>query len=208
MTHHFADLMFTPQVKRLQTEQGSRAAYSRFEEAGRGADQLSAAEAEFIARRDSFYMATVSEIGWPYVQHRGGPPGFLKVLDEQTLGFADFRGNKQYVTVGALASEQRVSVILVDYPNQRRLKLLGRARVLDAKDDPTLLARLHNDAYPAKVERGVTIALEAFDWNCPQHITPRYTQAELADLLAPVNERLKALEAENARLRGARPATS
>ena len=204
MTHRFGALMFTPHVKALQEEEGSRESYARFEEPDAPArDRLEERETGFIAARDSFYMATVSETGWPYVQHRGGPPGFLKVLDDRTLGFADYRGNKQYVSVGNLATDDRVSLFLMDYPNQRRLKLLGHARAIDAASDPALLARLQ-DHYPAKVERGVIIALEGFDWNCPQHITPRFTEAELTEALAPIRARLAALEAENAGLKAAR----
>ena len=204
MTHRFSTLMFTPHVKAIQEEQGSRASYARFEAPGAPArDRLEEHEEAFIAARDSFYMATVSETGWPYVQHRGGPAGFLKVLDDRTLGFADYRGNRQYVSVGNLATDDRVSLFLMDYPNQRRLKLLGHARTIDAESDPALLARLQ-DHYPAKVERGIVIALEGFDWNCPQHITPRFTQDELAEALAPVRARIEALEAENAALRAAR----
>lgn len=142
-------------------------------------------------------MATVSETGWPYVQHRGDPPGFLKVLDDRTLGFADYRGNRQYVSVGNLLTDDRVSLFLVDYPNRRRLKILGHAR---ASDDAVTLKLLIDD-YDARVERGMIITLQGFDWNCPQHITPRFTEAELRDALAPVRERLRTLEAENAELR-------
>ncbi len=150
LTHRFGALMFTPHVKAVQEEQGSRASYARFEAPGAPArDRLEEREEDFIAARDSFYMATVSETGWPYVQHRGGPPGFLKVLDDRTLGFADYRGNKQYVSVGNLATDDRVSLFLMDYPNQRRLKLLGHARTIDAASDPALLARLQ-DHYPAR----------------------------------------------------------
>ncbi|MFA6116930.1 MAG: pyridoxamine 5'-phosphate oxidase family protein [Sphingomonas sp.] len=204
MTHRFGALMFTPHVKALQEEQGSRASYARFEAPDAPArDRLETREIDFIAARDSFYMATVSETGWPYVQHRGGPPGFLKILDDRTLGFADYRGNKQYVSIGNLATDDRVSLFLMDYPNQRRLKLLGHARTVDAESDPALLARLQ-DHYPAQVERGIVIALEGFDWNCPQHITPRFSEAELTEALAPIRARLAALEAENAALKAAR----
>ena len=204
MTHRFSALMFTPPVKALQEEEGSRASYARFEAPDAPArDRLEERETDFIVARDSFYVATVSETGWPYVQHRGGLPGFLKVLDDRTLGFADYRGNKQYVSVGNLVTDDRVSLFLMDYPNQRRLKLLGHARTIDAESDPALLARLQ-DQYPAKVERGVIITLEGFDWNCPQHITPRFTEAELTEALAPIRARLAALETENASLKAAR----
>jgi uncharacterized protein len=201
MTHRFAELMFTPQVKRIQEEEGSRASYARFAEPATPAnDRLTDRESSFIAARDSFYMATVSEIGWPYVQHRGGPAGFLKVIDDRTIGFADYRGNKQYVSVGNLVTDARVSLFLMDYPNRRRLKLLGHARAMDAAREPELLARLQDD-YSAKVERGIVITIEGFDWNCPQHITPRYTEAEIGELLAPVQAKIRTLEEENAALR-------
>ena len=209
MTHRFAELVFTPHVKALQAEDGSRASYARFEEPGFPArDRLTPKEAEFIAERDSFYMATVSETGWPYVQHRGGPPGFLKVLDDKTPGparteiaFADFRGNRQYVSVGNLNGQTQVSLILMDYPHQRRLKLLGHARTVSLQDHPETIARLQDAAYAAKVERGIVIQLEAFDWNCPQHITPRFTQAEIAQAAAPLWQRLHAAETERDTLR-------
>ena len=163
--------------------------------------EVGAEEAEFIAERDSFYMATVGENGWPYVQYRGGPKGFLRVLDASTLGFADFRGNRQYVSVGNLRADDRVSLILVDYPRRRRLKILGRARAVDAAQDPGIVAHLGDPAYRARVERGIVIAVEAFDWNCPQHITPRFTEAEIGAMAAPLVTRLREAEAERDRLR-------
>lgn len=196
MTHRFAALMFTPVVKSIQSAMGSRGTYERFEEPDAPPrDRLGTGESGFIAARDSFYMATVSETGWPYVQHRGGQHGFLKVLDEKTLGFADYKGNRQYVSVGNLLTEDRVSLFLVDYPNRRRLKILGRARIVDAQREPELLEALRDLDYDARVERGIVIALEGFDWNCPQHITPRFTEAEVAQATAPLIERLRVAEA-------------
>lgn len=196
MSLRFAELMFTPTVKGVQEQQGSRGAYERFEEPDAPArDRFTEGERAFIAARDSFYMATVSETGWPYVQHRGGPTGFLKVLDDQTLGFADYRGNRQYVSVGNLLNDDRVSLFLVDYPNRRRLKILGRARIVDLRAEPDILARLRDDDYDARVERGMIIRIEGFDWNCPQHITPRFTEAEIAAATAPLLARLRAAEA-------------
>jgi predicted pyridoxine 5'-phosphate oxidase superfamily flavin-nucleotide-binding protein len=178
MSRRYLELMFTPQVKAAQSEQGSRGAYSRLEAAGSTqSDPLGAVETAFIEARDSFYLATISETGWPYIQHRGGPPGFLKVLDEHSLGFADYRGNRQYISVSNLATNDRVSLFLMDYPNQRRLKLLGHARTIDTIHEPNLLARLR-DPYSARIEGGVLISVEGFDWNCPQHITPRFTEDE------------------------------
>jgi predicted pyridoxine 5'-phosphate oxidase superfamily flavin-nucleotide-binding protein len=155
----------------------------------------------FIAARDSFYMATVSENGWPYIQHRGGPPGFLKVLDEKTLGFADFRGNRQYISLGNIAADDRVSLILVDYPNRARLKILAHMAARDLAADPDLAARLTLPGYKGKPERAFLLHLENFDWNCPQHITPRFTMPEIETAVSPLRARLAALEAENQALR-------
>ncbi len=176
----FADIAFTPAVKALQEDAGSRASYARMEGAG---GNLGPREWAFLAERDSFYMASVSETGWPYVQHRGGPAGFLKVVDTDTIGFADFQGNKQYVSTGNLMNDDRVSLILVDYPNRQRLKLLGHVRFVDTEgspDDQAILEKLSLPDYRARVERGVLIKVAALDWNCPQHITPRYTLEEIA----------------------------
>ncbi len=147
--------------------------------------QLGQLETEFIAQRDSFYMASVSETGWPYLQHRGGPVGFMRVIDEQTLGFADFRGNRQYVSTGNFQINDRVSLFFMDYPNRRRLKLLGRVRLL-GEEETDLLSRMTMAEYRARIERGFIINVEAFDWNCPQHITPRYAQSEIDALVAPL----------------------
>lgn len=195
MTHRFARIAFTDSVKAAQERHGSRATYQRLEARGETPDELGPVEAEFIANRDSFYMATVSETGWPYVQHRGGPPGFLRVLGPRTLGFADFRGNVQYVTVGNVAKNDRVALILMDYANRRRLKILGRLRSVDAAEaDPKFLRRVEAADYRARVERIMLIEVEAFDWNCPQHITPRYTEAEVAVRMAPLKARIAELE--------------
>jgi uncharacterized protein len=178
MSRAFSDIAFTPAVRAVQTRRGSRAAYARLDQATDPRDTLTPAEAEFIAARDGFYQATVSETGWPYVQFRGGPAGFLKVLNAKTLGYADFRGNVQYVSVGNLAGNDRVALMLMDYANRRRLKILGRARLVEERDDPALLARLALPGYKARVERAVIVTVHAYDWNCPQHITPRYTVEE------------------------------
>jgi uncharacterized protein len=194
MGSRFADVAFTPAVKRLQERDGSRASYARGEGGAVQAALLGDGEAGFIAERDSFYIATVSETGWPYLQHRGGPKGFLKVLDAQTLAFADFRGNRQHVSEGNLAGNDRAALFLMDYPNQRRLKVLGRVRVTDADGDPALAAALAQPGYSAKVERIMRIQVEAFDWNCPQHITPRFSEAELEPVLEPLRARIRQLE--------------
>jgi len=195
MGHKFAEIAFTPNVKKMQELKGSRRSYARLEQGEASNDALGPGEAGFIAARDSFYMATVSETGWPYIQHRGGPPGFLRVLDEKSIGFADFRGNRQYVSVGNLAHDDRVSLILVDYANRSRLKILGRARLVGLDDQDTL-QRLALPGYRATVERGFIITVHAFDWNCPQHITPRYTAAEIEAATAPLHRRIAELEAE------------
>lgn len=193
MGHKFAELAFTANVKAEQAERGSRRSYERFEQGEDHHDVLGPQEAAFISMRDSFYMATVSETGWPYVQHRGGPAGFLKVLDEKAIGFADFRGNRQYISVGNLKSNDRVSLFLMDYVNKARLKILGRARIVDASDEVTL-KRLAILEYRAQVESGMLIRVEAFDWNCSQHITQRFTVAEIEAATEPLRKRINELE--------------
>ncbi|MER9829843.1 pyridoxamine 5'-phosphate oxidase family protein [Mesorhizobium sp. M0134] len=184
MAHKFAEIAFTDAVKSVQQTMGSRSAYARREAGSDINGQLGPDEIKFVAERDSFYIASVSEIGWPYVQFRGGPAGFLKVLDEQTLGFADFRGNRQYITTGNVATDDRISLLLMDYPNRRRLKIFGRMHVIGTRDDTALTARLTIADYAAVVERVMLIKVEAFDWNCPQHITPRFTENEIAAAFA------------------------
>jgi predicted pyridoxine 5'-phosphate oxidase superfamily flavin-nucleotide-binding protein len=182
MAHNFGSLVFTPAIKALQEKYGSRRQYARMEEGGAAHDRLGEDEIAFIGESDSFYMATVGSTGWPYIQHRGGPPGFLKVVDDRTLSFPDYRGNKQFITTGNLETDNRVALILVDYPRQARLKILGRAEVIGKE---------------------FVIRIEAFDWNCPQHITPRFTEAQIKEVLAPVEKRMAALEEENRKLREA-----
>jgi len=183
MGHKYADIMFTESVCTMQEDQGSRQLYSRMEGGDDYNHLLGEKETAFIQARDSFYLATVSETGWPYVQHRGGPAGFVHVLDEKTIGFADFRGNRQYISAGNLRNDDRVSLLFMDYPGRTRLKLAGRAR-LTGEEESELLQRLIVDDYRARVERGFIISVEAFDWNCPQHITPRYTLAEIEAMAA------------------------
>jgi hypothetical protein len=203
MARAFAEIGFTPQVLAEQARQGSAAGYAKFLTPDAApADAIGPGEAEFIARRDGFYQATVSETGWPYVQFRGGPRGFLKVLDEQTLAYADFRGNRQYLSVGNLRGDDRVALILVDYPNRRRLKVWGHARIVELADDAALVARLHDPAYKARPERAVVITIAALDWNCQQHLPERYTLEELEPALAQLRHELQRLRAENAALRG------
>ncbi len=202
MAGAFLDIAMTPSVRAAQAANGSAGLYDRIG-AGNRRDRLGESEVDFIAARDSFYIASVSESGWPYVQHRGGPPGFLKVIDETTLAFADFRGNRQYLTLGNIAADNRVALILVDYPRRRRVKLLARIEARDLAIDPELAAALALPEYRAVAERAFVLHVEAFDWNCPQHITPRFTQAEIAAASAPLHARLAELEAENAALRAA-----
>jgi hypothetical protein len=196
MRARFANLAFTPAVQALQERGGSRSHYARHAASGVERDPLGEGEAAFIADRDSFYMATVSETGWPYVQHRGGPKGFLKVLDEHRIAFADFRGNVQYVSVGNLSGNDKVALMLMDYANKTRLKVLGHARIVEAADDPQLIESLRAPGYRARIERAVVIDVEGFDWNCPQHITARYSEAELAPVIAPLQARIRELEAQ------------
>jgi predicted pyridoxine 5'-phosphate oxidase superfamily flavin-nucleotide-binding protein len=160
-------------------------------------DPLTDEETEFIARRDSFYLATITSNGWPYIQHRGGPTGFLKVLDPQSLGFADFKGNRQLLTTGNLATGDRVALFLMDYPRRERLKILGHARVLDAREHPGLADQLTpTSELRSKVERLFLINVISFDWNCPQYITPRYAEAEVREVVEPLQQRIMELEAQ------------
>jgi len=184
MAYGFLDIAATPSVKAAQAANGSLELWSGFK-GDRAFDHFSEAEAAFIAQRDSFYMASVSESGWPYIQHRGGPAGFLKMLDDKTLGFADFKGNRQYISLGNITADDRVALFLMDYAGRRRLKILARVEVKDLATDPDLASRLALPGYKAKVERALIFHLEAFDWNCPQHITPRFTEAEISSAVEP-----------------------
>jgi hypothetical protein len=183
----FGEIAFTPAVRALQARDGSREVYARMEQRAVPGEGLGPDEAGFLARADSFYLATVSETGWPYVQHRGGPQGFLKVLSPTRLAFADFRGNRQLVSVGNAAHNDRASLIVVDYANRQRLKIFGRLRFQDLGADPALAQAVALPGYRARLERVATIEVEAFDWNCPQHITPRATaSAKLASAPAEI----------------------
>jgi len=192
MARAFAKISFTPDVQAVQAEMGSRSAYRPAELGEAETVALGAFEQAFIAERDSFYQATVSQTGWPYVQHRGGPVGFLKVLDDRTMGYADFSGNRQYISVGNLRGDDRVSLLLMDYPQRRRLKIWGRARAVDERTEPALLAKLESPDYRAPVERGIVIRVEAFDWNCPKYITPRYSRSEVEALLVQARQQQSA----------------
>lgn len=203
MSRAYSDIAFTPTVRAMQRRMGSRASYARLDQSEDRRDALTEREAEFVHGRDGFYQATVSETGWPYVQFRGGPAGFLKVLDAKTLAYADFRGNLQYISVGNLEGNDRVSLLLMDYANQRRLKILGRVRLVNEAEDPALLVRLKLPKYRAEVERAFVITVEAYDWNCPQHITPRFTEAEIEQAVQPLRAELEQARRELARLRSA-----
>jgi uncharacterized protein len=181
MGRAFAKTMFSDAAKRLQERYGSRTQYQRLAEAGESGDALGPMEQDFIARRDSFYLASVTVDGWPYVQHRGGPKGFLRVLDERTLAFADFAGNKQYITAGNLETNDRVELFLMDYPNQARLKIIGHAKWVEG--DAELLAKVKVEGYKARVERVMVVDVVGFDWNCSQHITPRWTAEEIQEVM-------------------------
>jgi predicted pyridoxine 5'-phosphate oxidase superfamily flavin-nucleotide-binding protein len=193
--------VFTPVIKALQERHGSRRSYAKLEKSGASRDRFGQDESEFIADRDSFYLASVGETGWPYVQHRGGPKGFLKVIDEQTIAFADFSGNKQFISAGNLMKDNRVALIFVDYPAQTRLKILGRAEILEGERAKEWIERVRESGYKAVIERVFVIRVEAFDWNCPQHITPRFTVDEMREALAPIETRMQELEQDNKRLR-------
>jgi uncharacterized protein len=202
MGRRFAELAFTPLVKEHQRKHGSRYLYERVEQSSNLGDRLGPQEQEFVRERDGFYMASVSETGWPYIQYRGGPKGFLRVLDDATLGFADLRGNTQYISVGNLQHDNRVALFLMDYASQSRLKILGRAKIHEGDAEAQKwIDTLRMPGEKSPTERALLIHVEAFDWNCPQHITPRYTEAELAKTLGPMRRRLAELEAENKRLR-------
>jgi len=202
MAYPFGSLLFTSTIKSLQERFGSRRQYAKREASGFSPHGLGPSESEFLAECDSFYMASVGATGWPYVQHRGGPKGFLKVIDEHTVAFADFRGNKQYVSAGNLMTDERVALLLVDYPRQARLKILGRVKILESAEAGEWIEKFHDKEYDAVVERVFVIGIEAFDWNCQQHITPRFTEDQIRDALAPIEKRM---QEENAQLKAACP---
>lgn len=200
MSYGFLDIAGTPSVRAVQTAMGSDKVYQDF--AGdRAFDRFTRNEGAFIAARDSFYMATVSETGWPYVQHRGGPRGFLRLIDDRTLAFGDYRGNRQYISTGNLKVNDRACLFLIDYPRRARLKIYTHVDTLALDDDPDLRKQVTMPDYKAKLERIFRLRLETFDWNCQQHITPRFTEQEVAEAVKPLNARLNELESENAELR-------
>lgn len=194
MVPKFTEIAFTPTVKAIQEHYGSRQAYARMEARGAANDTLSPQMVKFIQERDGFYMGTINANGWPYIQFRGGSAGFLKVIDNNTLGFADFGGNGQYLSTGNLADDDRVFLFLMDYANRRRLKIWGQAKV--EYDRPDLLEQLHISGYPADAERAILITIKAWDWNCPQHIPHRYSEQEVLSVVEPLRNRIVELESQ------------
>src|SRR5215470_1098982 len=199
MSYGFLDVAVTPSVRAVQAKMGADRIWQDFK-GHRKFDRFTENEAAFIANRDSFYMATVSETGWPYVQHRGGPRGFLKVVDDRTLAFADYRGNRQYISTGNLAADDRACLFLMDYPHRARLKIYAQVETLTLDDDPDLTALVTMPDHKVKLERIFRLRLKAFDWNCQQHITPRFAEYEIAEAVHSLRDRLVRLESENAKL--------
>ncbi len=199
MSKPTSDIAFTATVKQLQTERGSRKAYSKMEEAGGFRSTITDDLAEFLAGVDTAYLATANTEGQPYAQHRGGPKGFIRVIDDHTIGFADFTGNRQYVTAGNLSENDKAFLFLMDYAHRRRIKLWGRARAI--RDDPELLARLMPDDYRAKPEQVIVFDVVAWDINCPQHIPQKLDAGDVAAALERLEARIKELEAENTALK-------
>ena len=195
MAKNFAEIAFTDAVNKLQEKYGSRAAYDRMEKFN-VVDGLTSNETTFIKNRDSFYLASIGVKKFPYIQHRGGPKGFLKVLDSKRLGFIDFIGNKQYVSVGNMATNNNVSLIMIDYPTKTRLKIFAKAEVVELKDNPELYDVLDLKDYKFRPERMMVFHIEAYDWNCPQHIIPRYTVEEIQQSFLPQQQYIKKLEEE------------
>jgi uncharacterized protein len=193
MRRKFTEIAFPPEVKAAQTKYGTREINENFVQQGITEDVLATKEIKFIQARDSFYLGTVGSNGYPYIQFRGGAPGFLRILDDKTLGFADFKGNLQYISVGNLSQSDRVFLFLMDYAHRRRLKIWGRAKVID---DISLLSELVVPNYSAKIERGIIITIEAMSWNCPQHIPLKYSEAEVQAKTAPLEARIRELEAK------------
>lgn len=197
MSRQYGCIAFTDNVRGVQVEYGSAGFYDRMRRRAVGSEQsdpLGPREAAFLTERDGIYVATVSETGWPYVQFRGGPQGFLNVRDDHTIAWADFRGNLQHVSTGNLIGDRRIAIIAVDYPRRQRLKLFGTARVIRIQDDPALVASVAVEGYDAVVEAAIVVTVAAFDWNCPQHIPQRFTLAQVEQRIAPLRERIRELE--------------
>jgi uncharacterized protein len=194
-----SDVAFTASVKTLQERRGSRKAYRRMEERGGWETRVTPELAAFLSERDSAYLATANSAGQPYIQHRGGPKGFIRVLDDKTLGFADFVGNRQYITTGNLAENDRAFLFLMDYAHRQRIKIWGKARVVE--NEAELLAKLMPEGYDAQPQQAILFTIEAWDVNCPQHIPQKFDAADVAAAVAKLERRISELEIENARLR-------
>lgn len=199
MSHVPSDIAFTPAVKAIQSRKGSRSSYARMEQSGGWRTTVTSDLTEFLADLDMFYLGTANAAGQPYIQYRGGPPGFLKVIGDRTLAFADFGGNRQYISVGNLSENPKAFLFLMDYASSRRVKVWGTATVVEG--DPELLAKLSDPTYPSRVERAIVFTVEAWDVNCPQHIHKRYSQRQVAPVVEGLRQRVRTLEAELADLR-------
>ena len=195
MAKNFAEIAFTDAVKKLQENHGSRSNYERMEKFNI-IDGLTHSEVAFIKNLDSFYLASIGVKEYPYIQHRGGPKGFLKVLDSKRIGFVDFVGNKQYVSVGNMVTNNNVSLIMIDYPSKTTLKIFAKSEIVELKDNPELYGLLDLDDYKFRPDRMIVFHIEAYDWNCPQHITPRYTIEEINNALLPQQKHMASLEQE------------
>jgi uncharacterized protein len=194
MGNKYLEIAATDSVKRVQQRLGSRATYARREGGPTIHQQLGSEEISFIEAQDTFFLASVSETGWPYVQHRGGPKGFVTVLDQSTIGFPEFSGNRQYLSFGNILQDPRVSLFFLDFRRQERLKIFGYATLAERAENPDLLRRLETENLPSKAERAIVIQIEAFDWNCSQYIVPRFSEDEVRDLLQPFKQRIDELE--------------
>lgn len=192
MREFSSDIAFTPAVKEIQTDKGSRSSYARMETGESWKTEVTPELEAFISDLDMFYLGTANAEGQPYIQYRGGSPGFLRKVDERTLGFADFGGNRQYITLGNLSENPRAFIFLMDYVRSRRIKLWGKARVVE--DDPALLDRLRDSSYPGKVERAILFEIEAWDVNCPQHIHKRFAQKQVAPIIEQLQAKIAELE--------------
>jgi uncharacterized protein len=201
MARNYAEIAFSTEIKRIQEKAGSRASYARREK-NTYVGGLTENEVTFIGLRDSFYMATIGENGYPYIQHRGGPRGFVKVLDANSIGFIDFSGNKQFISVGNLVTNNKMAIIMVDYPARTRLKLYAQAKMVELGDDEDLYELLDLKEYTARAERMIVLHIDTYDWNCPQHITPRYTLEDIEEAFNSQGNYIKELEAEIETLKG------
>jgi len=200
MTDRYLEIATSDAVKALQERWGSRSAYSRLESGPLTNNQLGPEEIAFIEAQDSFFLASINDSGWPYIQHRGGPPGFLKVLENNQLGFPDFKGNRQYLSFGNILKNPRVSLFLIDYPARARLKIFGQAKLVEGDDLPDALRKIENDPGATPIGRGIIVQVEAFHWNCPKYIVPRFTEEQVRTAVAPLVKRIHDLEAELARI--------